>query len=247
MLVKLGNINDVFHPAHWHSSGEIDSNTGCTYDKADKTMMSIFGNIFWIDLTESCKEQSNCFCKFLKPRIMKIFFIILVPLGIYIEFILYVSTHHSRSHIRDIVKHDILFGFTSLLGDPFNHTFIPFLGGPLAALLIFHLLGFLIVILSENFASLIAGGAKCIGLDRYIDKRAPQGCTDLVDYKKAHRIFKTGIFLLFNCRHWKNLKHETCFCSFLIKLFGVIMVLIFLFPVILFIFITSIGWIKFCH
>lgn len=55
------------------------------------------------------------------------------------------------------------------------------------------------------------------------------------------------MYLLFNSRHWNNLKHEKYNYSFLIKLSGVIMVIIFLFPVFPFIFVTSIGWIKFCH
>lgn len=118
-------------------------------------MMSMFGKELFIDDPECSNEQSNIF-KFLKPKIVKVFFIILVPLGIYIGLMLYVLTQ-----ILDIVKLDILFGFILLLCDPLNNTVLPFLGGPLVGLLIFYCLG-LIVILPDNFGSILAGGAKCI-------------------------------------------------------------------------------------
>ncbi|CAC5368803.1 unnamed protein product [Mytilus coruscus] len=157
--------------------------------------VSMFGNVFF---SEASTQKSE-----LMKRKFRVVFILFLPTAIYIELCIYASAYEWKTHIQDIVEDGMLFGFTSMLGDPFDTSFLSPLGGPLGALLIYHVFGVLFLILPRDFEKDIIEKGTCHCITGFICKIAPQGC-DLEGYKKFERVLKTGIYLWFNEHFWTN-------------------------------------------
>lgn len=201
---------------------EITANKKDTFNEKD--YISMFGNVFFSEdpsedpSTDATKKKTpakpSTLCIYFKrrkseflARKFRIVFVLFLPTVIYIELCIYASAYEWKAHIQDVVEDGMLFGFTSMLGDPLDVTFLSPLGGPLGALLIYHGLGVLLLILPKNFETDVIEDGTCHCITGFISKIAPQGC-NLAGYKKFERVLKTGIYLWFNRNFWQTDERE---------------------------------------
>jgi len=99
----------------------------------------------------------------LYSRVMRIVFVLLLPLLVYFEIIIYRNGMGTRGHIftvADLVERGCPMGFVSLLGHTSDRArvFVPLLGGPLGITAIYYFLGLAFVVFPPSFKKIIENG-----------------------------------------------------------------------------------------
>ena len=91
-----------------------------------------------------------------------------------------------------------------MLVNIWNTTFLyPF--GPFAVLIIYHLTGFIILVLPENFEEhVVKKGIINTIRNTILEELNQQGHENLTGYIQLKRVLTSCMFMVFNCKFWTN-------------------------------------------
>ena len=210
ILLKVAKITNTLHPNYYHDFDNISDNGS----QVEPSLMSMSDNIFCIDMCNECNNKCissiiNC----IKSRVSRLLFLFLLPCGIYIEFIMFHLSKDWKAKLEDINTEHVLFGFTIILENGWNNTFI-YPIGPSGFLIIYHVIGFIILVLPDNFEENIIkkGYFDCIDIT-ILEDLSQQKYKNLPGYMKLERVLTTCMFMVFNSKFWPNCKCMVSDCK----------------------------------
>ncbi len=252
ILLKVPNVTNTLHPNYYHDFDNISDNGS----QVEPSLMSMSDNIFCIDMCNECNNKCiSCIKNWFKSRVSRLLFLLLLPCGIYIEFIMFSLSKDWKAKLEDINRENVLFGFTIILENGWNNTFI-YPIGPLGFLIIYHVIGFIILVLPENFEENIVkkGIVGCIEIIILKDL-SQQKYKTLPGYMKLERVLTTCMFMVFNSKFWSycNSRKSDCKCMvsdckcwfYSTRVIFIILLPFLALPVIPFTFIIINGYAKF--
>jgi hypothetical protein len=245
ILLKVAKITNTLHPNYYHDFDNISDNGS----QEEPSLMSMSDNIFCIDMYNECNNKCiSSIINWFKSRVSRLLFLFLLPCGIYIEFIMFSLSKDWKAKIEDINREIVLFGFTPILENGWNNTFI-YPIGPLGFLFIYHVIGFIILVLPDNFEENIVkkGIVDCIDIT-ILEDLSQQKYKNLPGYMKLERVLTTCMFMVFNSKFWPNCKCMVSDCKS--WFFSTRVILLFCLPVLAlpvfpFTFIIIFGYAKF--
>ena len=245
ILLKVAKITNTLHPNYYHDFDNISDNGS----QVEPSLMSMSDNIFCIDMYNECNNKCiSCIINWFKSHVSRLLFLFLLPCGIYIEFIMFHLSKDWKAKLEDINRENVLFGFTIILENGWNNTFI-YPIGPSGFLIIYHVIGFIILVLPDNFEENIVnrGIVDCIDIT-ILEDLSQQKYKNLPGYMKLERVLTTCMFMVFNSKFWPNCKCMVSDCkswSFFIRLILLFCLPVLALPVFPLTFIIFFGYTKF--
>jgi hypothetical protein len=153
-----------------------------------------------------------------------------------------------KAKLEDINRENVLFGFTIILENGWNNTFI-YPIGPSGFLIIYHVIGFIILVLPDNFEENIIkkGYVDCIDIT-ILEDLSQQKYKNLPGYMQLERVLTTCMFMVFNSKFWPNCKFMGSDCKswfFFTRVILFFCLPVLALPVFPFTIIISFGYAKF--
>ena len=203
LLLKVATINHTFHPNYYH---DFDDNSSGNGSQQDQSLMSMFDNIFCINTKSNESNEKITICieiiNWIKLRVCRLLFVFLLPCAIYLEFIMFSLSKDWKAKLNDIETENVLFGFTIMLADKCNKTFLyPF--GPLTILILYHAIGICILVLPKNFEeNVVKEGIINTIFNTILEELSQQGHKNLPGYIQLERVLTSCMFMVFNSKFW---------------------------------------------
>lgn len=281
ILMKIGNSLQKFDDKSYLKDFSSHSiNQKLDNSNSDDDFVSVFLiNPFFLGLSnhddqkvtdETGSQENNC-CyvvnmvkDHLKLRLKRFVFLILAPMFIYIELIIFFLIPEWKTTIHQINKNHLLFGFTSMEDGVLNNEFL-YPIGPFPALIVYYVLGICILVSFDDFENSVLDRGRVAILKKIVylvpqiprneienengedvkeatiqiknrpQSNATNGSSN--GYIETERVLTTLMFLPLNPLFWKSIKGNRRMLFILVLPFVVL-------PLIPFCVLIIIGWGK---